>query len=162
MTDAGAAGAAGVAVAAITAVSAVVSALLNAQARRRTAQNEKAANILAAYGQLVGDLQAELDRERTAHLAELERRTDEVRRHVLELGRSAEQLAACEERCRECREQLADLLANFRALAALVRDEVTAAAAEAVLGEHAAEDELDVEQQRIRDFIERLPREDRE
>jgi chromosome segregation ATPase len=148
-------------------ISGLVAAVLSYRAQQKTAQVGEAAAAFEGYDELVSNLRAEVERlradrlaERESHVAELARRDSE---HGVDRDRweqraesALAELGDCEHRCRKCRQEIGDLIADLTALRAVVADEIARAAAGTVIDEHADQLEEDRETEVIRNFIRRL------
>jgi hypothetical protein len=128
-------------------IGAVAAAVINRGGMRRGARADEVAATLEAQGKFIERLQAEATRlaevavkERIQARAEIDAYTERAR----------SQLDDCEKRCRDCRTEVGELLANLAALRAIVLDEVAREAATDLIGQHAPDA---AEVARIRDFI---------
>jgi len=146
----------------IGAISGVSAAWLSSRASRRTAENEKAAAVLAQWSEIVDALQDERQQLRQELADERAAHQDEIKRHVDELARAAQSIAECERRCRECHADRGELLANLRALGELVADEVTKSAVATVLADNADVVDDRIELDAIKAFLREARRQQRD
>lgn len=158
-------------VAAITTLAGIAGAWLNSRAQKAQARNTEAATVFEGYDELVANLRTERDAiaQRLGEQADRHRRdledqrmrfTDELAGYLERLRRAADELAACEARCEQCRHGMAELIATVSALRAVVVDEIARAAADRTLASHVPElDPADLEDAdipTIRRFLEHL------
>lgn len=158
-------------VAALTALAGIAGAWLNSRAQKTQARNTEAATVFEGYDELVANLRTERDAiakrmgdQADRHRRDLEdqrlRFTEELAGYLERLRRAADELAACEARCEECRRGMAELLATVSALRAVVVDEIAKAAADRSLMDHVGDldpDDLeDADIPTIRRFLEHL------
>lgn len=147
---------------------AVAAGVLNLRGQRTTAKADEVAAAFEAYDELVRNQREELaairiENTRVSKAAqetlEYERRKGraEIDAYV---ERAAAELARCEARCRECRDEVGELLAGLAALRAVVHDEIARTAAGEVLDAHPDATTEDAEVESIRRFIRNLPQGD--
>lgn len=159
--NAGTAAALGTAVFAF--LGAVFAAFLSYRGQRSSAKADTVAAQFEAYDELVNNLRKEVERlhgDVTAAKDEAREAVEQERHQARTeinawLERSNRQLDECEHRCQQCRAEVGDLHADLAALRAIVRDEVVRDVAADAIARAGGDPE--VEARRVRDFIRRLP-----
>jgi hypothetical protein len=154
----------GVLVAVITVLGGIIGAWFQRRGQREVV-------VLESYNELVANLRTERDAiarrmsdQADRHRRELDeqraRFTEDLAGYLERLQRAADELAACEARCEECRRGMAELIATVSALRAVVVDEIARAAADRTLAAHVPDlDPADLEDAdipTIRRFLEHL------
>lgn len=122
-----------IAVAVIALLSGGLAAVLSYRATRTTAKADTMAVQVEAYDELVRNLRDENSRLRA-------------------------DLVTTEQRCRDCRDEVGELLSDLAGLKAVVTDEMARAAAQTVLDAHADDEEAELDE--IRQYLRNLRWED--
>jgi hypothetical protein len=146
-------------------IGSVVAAIFNHRGMKKAARADEVAAAFEAYDELVKNLRDEVKRLReevsrvttdAQQIVEHERRKGRAEIDAY-LERASLELERCESRCRECRAEVGDLLANLAALKAVVLDEVARAAATSLLETHEGNVAEATEVARVRSFLRHLP-----
>lgn len=141
-------------------VSGMYAARLSYKASKRTARADEIAAAFDAYDDLLRNYVAEIARL-TEKLGTMQRDADEsAERFRVRLNTATEEIATAENRCRECRAEVADLLADLAALRSIVIDEVAKSAAGESIALHSGPEDMNdgerAELDAIRRFLGRL------